>query len=93
MIDYEIVDQLLVPALRKEYALSDFNRGNPKWKAAFAKLKLHAEQAKIKLSRDTEADILLESLARMTTVCGSDSSIPLREVKLNRYLNHSLSGR
>ena len=64
LIDYEIVDQLLVPALRKEYALSDFNRGNPKWKAAFAKLKLHAEQAKIKLSRDTEADILLEPLCQ-----------------------------
>ena len=64
LIDYEIVDQLLVPALRKEYELADFNRGNPKWKAAFAKLKQHAEQAKIKLSRDTETDIFVEPLCQ-----------------------------
>jgi len=63
-IDWEIVNQLLVPVLHKDYSLTNFNMGNPKWKAAFAKLKLHAEQAKIKLSRDTETDILLDNLCQ-----------------------------
>jgi len=39
LIDREIVNQLLVPALLQEYTLSDFRRGNPKWKSAFARLK------------------------------------------------------
>jgi molecular chaperone DnaK len=61
-IDWEIVDRLLVPSLTKGFSLTDFNRGNSKWKSAFAKLKLHAEQAKIELSRDNNTNILIENL-------------------------------
>jgi len=64
LIDWEIVERLFVPALKKEYVLTDFKRGNPKWTAAFAKLKLHAEEAKIQLSRDTATDILIDPLCQ-----------------------------
>jgi molecular chaperone DnaK len=64
LIDYEIVDQLFAPALVKEYALTDFKRGNPKWKAAFAKLKLYAEEHKIRLSRDKETDVIIDPLCK-----------------------------
>ena len=46
-IDWEIVNQLLIPALLKDHKLSDYCTGNPKWLSAFAKLKYHAEEAKI----------------------------------------------
>jgi molecular chaperone DnaK len=79
LIDWEIVEQLFVPALQKEYSLSDFNRGNTKWKAAFAKLKIHAEQAKIRLSRDTATDVIINPL------CQDDRGMGVRfEYELKR---------
>lgn len=60
LIDWAIVDELLVPALTSEYKLQDFHRGNSRWRAAFAKLKLAAEKAKIRLSRDASTSISIE---------------------------------
>jgi molecular chaperone DnaK len=50
-IDWEIIDKLLVPELKKNYNLPDFTRGNKKWKTAFAVIKRAAEAAKIQVSR------------------------------------------
>lgn len=63
-IDWAIVEKLLIPAANKEFRLTDFRRGNPRWAKAIAKLKLAAEQAKIRASRDDSADILIESLCQ-----------------------------
>jgi molecular chaperone DnaK len=49
-IDWKIVDNLLAPILHKHFALTNFHRGNDKWKPAFSKLKLCAEEAKVRLS-------------------------------------------
>ena len=57
-IDWDIVEKLLVPHLIEERRLSDFSRTNPKWRAAFAKLKYHAEEAKIQVSRTNRASEL-----------------------------------
>lgn len=62
LIDWEIVEQLLIPAVAKEHPLTDFRRGNLKWSAAMAKLKLKAEEAKIRLSRDESAEIIIDFL-------------------------------
>jgi len=79
LIDWEIVNQLLVPALQQEYALPDFRYGNPRWKSAFAKLKLHAEEAKIELSRQTETEISIDPL------CQDEQGKPVRfEYELHR---------
>lgn len=51
LIDWDIVEKRLVPALTGKFSLSGFQRGNRKWGAAFAKLKLAAEQAKIEVCR------------------------------------------
>jgi molecular chaperone DnaK len=56
-VDWEIVEQILAPALTKECKLTNFKRGNRKWRSAFAKLKYHAEEAKIALSRRQSFEI------------------------------------
>ncbi len=64
ILDWNIVDQLLVPALVEEYQLAEFNRGNPKWAAAFGKLKEKAEEAKIDCSTQPHSIINLDPLCQ-----------------------------
>lgn len=61
-IDWAIVDQLLVPAVTKEYSLENFQRGNASWRSAIAKLKGKAEEAKIRLSRSHTYVVEIEDL-------------------------------
>ena len=58
-IDWAIVEKLLAPRLVKEFGLTDFARGNEKWKRALAKLKRAAEMAKIDLSRNERTTLEL----------------------------------
>lgn len=60
LIDWAIVEDLLVPAVRRDLALSGFARRDNRWRANFAKLKLAAEDAKIELSRRDTYDIVLD---------------------------------
>ncbi|HEY5855657.1 MAG TPA: Hsp70 family protein [Aldersonia sp.] len=60
LIDWRIVEELLLEAVREEFGLRDLARGNPRWRPTVNKLKLHAEQAKIQLSRSPSADIEVE---------------------------------
>jgi molecular chaperone DnaK len=62
LIDWEIVDQLLVAELLKQHKLDDFYRNNNKWYAAFGKLKLYAEEAKIRLSQHDTAEVIIDRL-------------------------------
>lgn len=64
LIDWAIVTDLLVPALTKDRPLSDFRRGNPKWRAAFAKLKFEAEKAKIRVSDNESVPIEIDALCK-----------------------------
>jgi molecular chaperone DnaK len=70
LIDWDVVEQVFVPAL-SSFSLSKFHRGNDKWRAAFGKLKLHAERAKIALTRDTTYEIAGEY------ICPDDSGEPV----------------
>ena len=56
-IDWAIVEKLVAPKLAKEFGLTDFARGNKKWKCAFDRLKYFAEIAKIELSRNERATL------------------------------------
>lgn len=79
LIDWEIVEQLLVPVVTCQYKLSDFRHGSPRWIAAFAKLKLAAEEAKIRVSRDESTEIIIDYL------CNDDNGQPVRlEYELKR---------
>ncbi|MBT2208938.1 Hsp70 family protein [Actinomadura sp. NEAU-AAG7] len=57
LIDWKIVETLLIPAVVQRYGFADFTRGNPRWPAAVNTLKLAAEAAKIQLSRRESVDI------------------------------------
>jgi molecular chaperone DnaK len=66
-VDWDIVEKLLIPQLQRERHGSDFpstrETKDPKWKSALAKLKYHAEEAKIKVSRTrSAAKIWIENL-------------------------------
>ena len=79
LLDWEIVEQLLIPAVVEEYSLTDFRRGNMKHVAAIAKLKAAAENAKIRLSRDDSAEVMIEFL------CTDDGGEPVEfEYELKR---------
>lgn len=71
LIDWEIVEKLLAPAVLNDYHLTDFARGNPKWRKAFAKLKWAAEEAKIQLSTREVATITIDYL------CNDDRGEPV----------------
>lgn len=65
--DWDIVEKLFLPALLKEHPrLHAFHRANPRWRAAFAKLKWWAEDAKIKLSAARTVKVFID------TVCEDD---------------------
>ncbi len=72
LIDWAIVEKLLIPAVVREHNLPDFRRGNVRWRAAVAKLKLYAEQAKIRVSRDESAEVMIEFL------CVDEDNQPVR---------------
>jgi molecular chaperone DnaK len=72
LIDWAIVDELFIPAVAGEHRLSDFRRGNPKWRSAIAKLKLKAEEAKIRVSGNDSAEIIIDFL------CHDDGQQPVR---------------
>ncbi|MFI6516717.1 Hsp70 family protein [Spirillospora sp. NPDC050679] len=60
LIDWQIVEELLIPAVAAQRPVTGLARGNPRWIGAVNKLKLAAEEAKIRLSRDDGADILVD---------------------------------
>ena len=63
LIDWDIVEKLLIPAILEKHELSDFHRGETRWRTAIAKLKAAAEKAKIEVSRKGESvEIWIENL-------------------------------
>ena len=62
--DWLIVDQVLVPALKKDFSLSEFDRGNPEHHWKFAKLKYFAESAKIYLTEYDKTIIEIDALGQ-----------------------------
>jgi molecular chaperone DnaK len=71
-VDWDIVDKMLVPKLTAERRVSGLNRQNSKWRTAIAKLKYHAEEAKIQVSRTRKShEIWIENL------CVDDAGAPI----------------
>jgi molecular chaperone DnaK len=54
-IDLAIIERIIIPQLQKSYNLPEFKRGNPRWRAEFARVKRATEEAKILLSRSETA--------------------------------------
>lgn len=56
-IDWDLIDTVLLPAMKREFDLPDIGRGGGRWNMAMAKLKNAAEDAKIMLSRWPSVDV------------------------------------
>lgn len=62
-IDWDIVEKLLVPELTQRWGITGISRNNPRWRGTLAKLKYHAEEAKIQVSRTkSAAEIWIDDL-------------------------------
>ncbi|NUT51473.1 MAG: Hsp70 family protein [Saccharothrix sp.] len=59
LIDWGLVEDILIPAVREQHGLV-LARDDPNWRGAVAKLKQAAEDAKIELSRQDAAEVLVE---------------------------------
>ena len=79
LFDWSIVNELFVPAIKKEYKLQNFSRDNPIYRGAFAKLKSQAEQAKIRLSREESIEINIEYLCKNESGEGIEFNYDLRK--------------
>ncbi|MGH4023072.1 MAG: Hsp70 family protein [Pseudonocardiaceae bacterium] len=60
LIDWDIVDDLLIPAIAQNYRVPEQPRMHPRWRRNIAKLKAAAEQAKIELSQRQSTTISLD---------------------------------
>ncbi|MFI6084915.1 Hsp70 family protein [Streptomyces sp. NPDC051217] len=60
LIDWALIERLLVPAAAAELGLADMRRDNPQWRGNFAKLKRAAEDAKIHLSRRDQVEMMID---------------------------------
>ncbi|QFG24225.1 Hsp70 family protein [Actinomadura sp. WMMB 499] len=60
LLDWAIVEELLIPAVVAEFEVTDLRRGNPEQRLNIATLKAAAERAKIQLSRAPEAAITVD---------------------------------
>ncbi len=81
LIDWEIVEQILIPEVKRQASvrLVDLRRGNPKCRGAIAKLKMAAEEAKIRCSAEESVEIIIDQL------CTDDNGDTVRfEYELQR---------
>lgn len=70
-IDWAIVEQLFIPAITREFSLTNFTRGNERWRGAMAKLKIKAEMAKLHLSSAASTEVAIDYL------CPDDNGEPV----------------
>jgi molecular chaperone DnaK len=61
LIDWAIVERLVIPALQRQYKLSSLARGSQRWRSLIAKLKICVEDAKLRLSAALKTDLHLEN--------------------------------
>ncbi|HEX8343865.1 MAG TPA: Hsp70 family protein [Actinoplanes sp.] len=60
LIDWAIVERLLVPEVSRQFGITDLRREDPACRRAFAELKAAAEAAKIQLSRHQSTDMQVD---------------------------------
>ncbi|MFA4814765.1 MAG: Hsp70 family protein [Bacteroidales bacterium] len=60
--DWLIVDKIIAPKILEKYSISDFNRGNDKYRSIFSKLKYISESAKIYLSQYEKTTIEIDGI-------------------------------
>jgi molecular chaperone DnaK len=77
-IDWDIVEQRLVPALQQEYDLPDFQRGTPRWAEAIGWLKFAAENAKVDVCRTRAAVEIYSDVPICVDASGKEVNVSYR---------------
>ncbi|MFH0796979.1 MAG: Hsp70 family protein [Candidatus Omnitrophota bacterium] len=62
--DWLIVDRVIVPKILEKYSMSNFDRGNVKYRSVFAKLKYIAETLKIDLAQYGKTSIEIDGIGK-----------------------------
>lgn len=63
-IDWNIVEEIIVPRILEKFKLTNFNRKNQKYSNIFPRLKYYAESAKIELSQYKKTTIEIEDIGK-----------------------------
>ncbi len=63
-IDWDIVENIIVPKIIEKYKLTNFTRKNHKYSNIFPRLKYYAESAKIELSQYKKTTIEIENIGK-----------------------------
>lgn len=86
LIDWSILDQILIPTIQKEFNLPEFGRqsDDPLIRSAIAKLKLATEMAKIRLSYEDQTDIDIDDLITLPSGKRRHFSFDLTRSAVNR---------
>ena len=61
-IDNAILDRVILPRIEEEFGFEGFNRGEPRWKYAVAKIRYLAEMAKIDLTTSETAEVHIDRI-------------------------------
>lgn len=61
-IDWDIVDTIIQPKILEKFKLTNFSRGNEKFRSLFSKLKYIAENVKIELSNFEKTTLVVENI-------------------------------
>jgi molecular chaperone DnaK len=86
LIDWAILDEILIPAFQKEFSMPDFSRTSKdvKVETAIARLKYAAEAAKVRLSVEEKTDIQEEDLLVVPSGESASFLFELRRADVNR---------
>lgn len=63
-IDWDIVENIIVPRVIEKFKLTNFKRKNPKYSHIFPRLKYYAESAKIELSQYKRTTVEIEDIGK-----------------------------
>lgn len=65
LIDWDIVEKLIVPSLQEQYNLPDLHRSEKSWLPMLNKIKIYAEMAKIEVCRTRQSsEIWIENICK-----------------------------
>ena len=85
-IDWDIVDDIIVPKILEKFKLTNFNRKNKKYSNIFPRLKYYAESAKIDLSQYKKTTIEIESIGKDDLGKEIELSIDLSRQELEKLM-------
>jgi len=83
-IDWAVVEELLIPEVKRQYRVAGLQRNDPRYLIPVAKLKAEAEKAKIRLSREESVEISVPNLCSDDTGSAIEFDYELRRADVER---------